>query len=173
MAKKTIEFDGLHIKVNDQKFNTNNRQEASLADYGWTEEFWENMLYVAESMPKHEWMKDPEILNNLGIVFTEGVGVDIDMERGIRYYERAIQLGDDDLARFNLAEIYNHGMNGVEVNHRRAYKLYRRCGLPYAHFRVGEAFEYGLGVDIDEQQSQRFYRLAAQEGYEPAKEKLK
>ena len=66
MAKKTIEFDGLHIKVNDQKFNTNNRLEATLADYGWTGEFLDNMLYVADIMPKHEWMRDPEILNNLG-----------------------------------------------------------------------------------------------------------
>jgi len=170
--KKTITIDGMKVQVNDQAHVRNNVSEASLADYGWTEEFWENMLYVADNMPRHEWMKDPQILNNLGIVFTEGVGVDIDMERGIKYYERAVMM-DDDLARFNLAEIFSSGMNGVEVNYKRAYKLYRACGLPYAHYRLGEYFEYGMGVGIDEAMSQKYYRLASEEGYEPARLKVK
>lgn len=106
-----------------------------------------------------------------GIVFTKGVGVEIDMERGIKYYEKAV-MNDDDLARFNLAEIFSSGMNGVEVNYKRAYKLYRACGLPYAHFRLGEYFEYGTGVGVDIAMSQKYYRLAAEEGYEPAREKL-
>ena len=117
-------------------------------------------------------MRDPEILNNLGIVFTEGVCVDIDMERGIKYFEKAIMM-DDDLARINLADIYREGRNGVEQDYRKAYKLYRQCGLPYAHYRVGEAFEKGLGVDVELPQAKKFYRLAYEEGYPLAVEKLK
>ena len=170
MAKKVIEMDGMRIKVNDQTFVQNTYQHNSLEDYGWDEEFLDNMLYVAEEEPKHEWMRDPEILNNLGIVFTEGVCVDIDMERGMKYYEKAIMM-DDDLARRNLAEIYRTGMNGVEQDYRRAYKLFRQCGLPYAHYRVGEAFELGLGVDKDLEQARRWYKLAREEGEPLALEK--
>lgn len=172
MAKKVIDLDGLKVKTNDQSFVQNQYIHNSLEDYGWDEEFLDNMLYVAEECPKHEWMKDPEILNNLGIVFTEGVCVDIDMERGIGYFEKAIQK-DDDLARINLADIYREGKNGIPQDYRRAYKLYRQCGLPYAHFRVGEAFELGLGVDVELPQAKRFYRLAYSEGYPMAIEKLK
>lgn len=171
MAKKTIEHDGMRVKVNDQSF-IQKTVHNSLEDYGWDEEFLDNMLYVAEEEPKHEWMRDPEILNNLGIVFTEGVCVDIDMERGIKYYEKAIMM-DDDLARLNLGNIYLIGMNGVPQDYRKAYKLFRQCGLPQAHYLVGECFELGHGVDVDMEQSRKWYSLAAKEGFPPAIEKMK
>ncbi len=172
MAKKTIDVDGIRVKVNDLKFVQNKYQHGNLADYGWDEEFLDNMLYVAEEEPKHEWMRDPEILNNLGIVFTDGVGVDIDMERGIKYFEKAIAM-DDDLARVNLADIYREGKNGIEQDYRRAYKLYKQSGIPVAHYRVGEAFELGHGVDVDMAQAKRYYKLAYEEGIEEALEKIK
>ena len=28
----------------------------------------------------------------------------------------------------------------------RAFELYKECGLPYAHYRVGEFLEHGWGV---------------------------
>ncbi len=171
MAKKTIELDGVHVKVNDQDFVQYQYKHGTIEDYGWDLEFWENMMYVADVDPKHEWMRDPEILNNLGIVFTDGVGVDIDMERGMKYFEKAIAM-DDDLARVNLADIYREGKNGIPQDLRRAYKLYKRSGIPLAHYRVGEAFHYGYSVDVDLQQARRYYQLAADEGLDFAREAL-
>lgn len=157
--------------INRQKFNLVAEADPSWEDYGWTREFLEEMLYVEAYEPDHEWMKDHEILNNLGIIFSEAIGVRQDMEKAIKYYTRAIAL-DDDLARSNLADIYRKGTGGIEKDHALAFELYRACHLPYAYYRVGEAYELGRGVAKDLEAAKENYRIAYREGHPLARKKL-
>ena len=129
------------------------------------------MLYIEAYEPDNEWISDPEILNNLGIVFCEGLGTDIDMERAIKYYTKAAELGDD-LAKSNLADIYRKGTNGVIRDMKKAFDLYLSCHIPYAYYRVGEALEFGRGVEKDVEKAKQYYRVAYREGHPLARRKL-
>lgn len=171
MEIKNIKVNGEDVPVNRQNFNLVTDPNASFEDYGWTAGFVAKMLHVAEYEQDHEWMSDHEILNNLGIVYHEGVGVERDMEKAVMYFEKAIEL-DDDLARSNLADIYRKGEYGVPKNPERDFELYKACKLPYAYFRVGEAYEYGRGVAQNIEEAKRNYRIAYQAGHGLARRKL-
>lgn len=157
--------------VNKRKFILVTDPNASVEDYGWTQEYVEDLLYIERFEPDNECMSDPGALNNLGIMFNDGVGTAVDMERAVKYYEAAVALGDD-LAKSNLADIFRKGTNGVPKDHKRAFELYRSCHLPYAFYRVGEAYELGRGVDKDLEKAKQNYRIAYDNGHPLAKRKL-
>lgn len=157
--------------VNRRKFVLVTNPNAKFEDYGWTKEFVEDMLYIEAYEPDNEWMSDPEILNNLGIVFCNGIGADIDMERAIKYYTKAAEFGDD-LAKSNLADIYRKGTNGVIKDMKKAFELYQSCHIPYAYYRVGEALEFGRGVEKNVEKAKQYYRVAYREGHPLARRKL-
>ena len=87
-------------------------------------------------------------------------------------YEQAIENGND-LARSNLADILRKGTQGYPKDLRRAFDLYKACGLPYAHYRVGEFYEHGWGVRQDLEAAKAYYRQAYKEGHGLATKKLK
>lgn len=166
-----VDVNGLLVPVNKEKYVLNQGRHLPLEDYGWTPEFYNEMVRIAEEEPDHEWMSDGDILNNLGIIYSEGVETDIDMEKAIHYFEMAMQYGNV-LARCNLADIYRKGTGGVPVNYKIAFNYYMICGLPYAHYRVGEAYEFGRGVEKDLKMAKEFYKLAYKENHPLARKKL-
>ena len=87
-------------------------------------------------------------------------------------FEQAVENGSD-LARSNLADILRKGSQGYPKDLRRAFDLYKACGLPYAHYRVGEFYEHGWGVRQDLEAAKAYYRLAYKEGHGLAAKKLK
>ena len=163
----------LGVEVNNQDFNLVVDPNASLEDYGWTKEDVKNMLYIEEYELEVEDVKnDSEFFNNLGILYCDAVGVERNMEKAVKYFEHAVSL-DDDLARSNLADIYRKGMWGVDKNLKRAFELYKECKLPYAYYRVGEAYEYGWGVEQDVDAAKFNYRVAYKANHPLARKKLK
>lgn len=164
-------MEELDTNVNKQKFVLVTNSDASLEDYGWTKEYVEDLLYIERFEPDNECMTDPGTLNNLGIMFSDGIGTKVDMERAIKYYSLAVNFGDD-LAKSNLADIYRKGTNGVEKDQKRAFELYLSCRLPYAFYRVGEAYELGRGVEKDLKKAKQYYRIAYENEHPLAKRKL-
>ena len=61
---------------------------------------------------------------------------------------------------------------GYPKDLRRAFDLYKECGLPYAHYRVGEFYEHGWGVRQDLEAAKAYYRQAYKEGHGLANKKL-
>lgn len=86
--------------------------------------------------------------------------------------ERAIAL-DNDLARSNIADIYRKGTGGVEKDLVKAFDLYKVCKLPYAYYRVGEAYEHGWGVEQNEDAAKYNYLVAYKAGHPLARKKLR
>jgi len=169
--KKTIKVNGKAVEINDQEFKLVTNPDASFEDYGWNLDYVEDMLYVAEFEPEHEWMSDPDVLNDIAIVYDEGIGVETDMEKAIKYFKMAIALNND-LARSNLADIYRKGKNGVPVDHKQAFELYLDCKLPYAFYRVGEYYENGRAGVQNIQKAKQNYRVAYRAGHGLARKKL-
>lgn len=157
--------------VNKEKFILVTDPNASYEDYGWTKEYVENLLYIERFEPNNECMKDPGVLNDLGVMFSDGIGTKVDMKRAIKYYSLAAALGND-LAKSNLADIYRKGTNGVTINYKQAFEIYLSCHLPYAFYRIGEAYELGRGTEQNIQKAKQYYRIAYDNGHPLAKKKL-
>ena len=90
----------------------------------------------------------------------------------IEAWVEEIENGND-LARSNLADILRKGSQGYPKDLNRAFNLYKECGLPYAHYRVGEFYEHGWGVKQDLDAAKAYYQQAYKEGHGLAKKKLK
>ena len=161
----------LGAEVNYQQFNLVVDPDNPFEDYGWSEEDIEDMLWIEEN-ELELWQEDSDLFNNLGILYSDAVGVKRDMEKAIKYYERAIEL-DDDLARSNLGDIYKKGVGGVEKNPVKAFDLYKACKLPYAYYRVGEAYENGWGVESNIDAAKFNYLVSYKAGHPLARKKLK
>lgn len=164
-------MEKLDANVNKQKFILVTNPNASFEDYGWTKEYVENLLYIERFEPNNTCMTDAEVLNDLGIIFSEGIGIDFDMKRAIKYFSLAATLGND-LAKSNLADIFRKGINGVAKDPKRAFELYLNCRLPYAFYRVGEAYELGRGVEKNLKKAKQYYHIAYDNGHPLAKRKL-
>ena len=114
---------------------------------------------------------DGDLMNDIGCFFESGVCVKPDIEIAVSWYEKAIEE-DNDLARSNLADILRKGSMGYPKDLNRAFDLYEACGLPYAHYRVGEFYENGWGTEKDLDAAKAYYKHAYKEGHNLAKKKL-
>lgn len=160
----------VEIPVNYQHFilDYSNSPEA----HGWKRE---DVVYILECVKNgnlEELDMDDNLMNDIGTFFEDGVCVKPDIEVAVFWYEQAIENGND-LARSNLADILRKGSQGYPKDLSRAFELYKECGLPYAHYRVGEFYEHGWGVEQDLDAAKAYYRQAYKEGHGLASKKLK
>ena len=142
-------------------------------DHGWAREDVEyilNCIKNDELNPSEFSCDESDLYNSIGTFFDDGVCVEPNMEVAVYWYERAIEL-DNDLARSNLADILRKGPKGYPKDLKRAFELYKACGLPYAHYRCGEFYENGWGVEKDLGKAKTYYMLAYNEGHGLAKRK--
>ncbi len=140
--------------------------------HGWHKE---DVLYILQCIQEgrvDELDMDDSLMNSIGTFFEDGVCVQKDIEKAVYWYEQSIAEGDNDLAKSNLADILRKGSQGYPKDLHRAFELYKSCGLPYAHYRVGEFYENGWGVEKDLELAKAFYRQAYKEGHALAKKKL-
>lgn len=141
-------------------------------DYGWEREDVEYILKCIQEGNLEDLNMDDALMNDIGTFFEGGVCVEPNIEVAVYWYEQAIENGND-LARSNLADILRKGTQGYPKDLRRAFDLYKECGLPYAHYRVGEFYEHGWGVKQDLDAAKAYYRQAYKEGHALANKKLK
>lgn len=160
----------IRIPVNYQNFilDYSNSPES----HGWNRE---DVVYILECVKNgnlEDLDMDDDLMNSIGTFFEDGVCVKPDIEAAVFWYEQAVENGND-LARSNLADILRKGSQGYPKDLGRAFELYKACGLPYAHYRVGEFYEHGWGVRQDLEAAKAYYRQAYKEGHGLASKKLK
>ena len=135
----------------------------------------EEVFHIIECVKEgrlEELEMDSNMMNDIGRFFEDGVCIKPDINAAVYWYEQAIEWGND-LARSNIADILRKGSQGYPKDLRRAFELYKACGLPYAHYRVGEFYEHGWGVRQDLEAAKAYYRKAYQESHGLANKKLK
>ena len=165
--EKKDEFEG--IPRNNQHFILCYSDEAE--DWGWTKEYVEYVLELINNYPDSEELKDANLQNDIGCMFDNGLFGQKNVVEAVKWFEKAAAQGND-LAKSNLADILRKGTNGYPVDLKRAFDIYKSCGLPYAHYRVGEFYEKGWGTEVNKAEAKRYYRLAYQEGHHLAMKKL-
>lgn len=160
----------IRVPINYQEFILD--YSSNPENKGWNREDVIGILECIKEGRVDELNMDDELMNVIGTFFEDGVCVKPDIEMAVSWYEQAIENGND-LARSNLADILRKGSQGYPKDLRRAFELYKECGLPYAHYRVGEFYEHGWGVKQDLEAAKAYYRQAYKEGHALANKKLK
>jgi len=171
-TKKLIIGKGreINIPVNYQHFILSYSSDPE--SHGYDKEEVEHILECIRDGHLEDLDMDDVLMNDIGTFFEDGVCVKPDINIAVYWYRLAIENGND-LARSNLADILRKGSQGYPKDLEQAFQLYKECGLPYAHYRVGEFYEHGWGVKQDLEAAKAYYRQAYEEGHGLARKKLK
>ena len=104
-------------------------------------------------------------MNNLGLMYANGLGVDVDLAAARAWYEQAAGHGSLSAVN-NLGAMYETGQ-GVPQNYEEAankYAIAAKYGLSDAQYNLGALYESGKGVPNDPLQAYLWYSLAAAQG---------
>lgn len=115
---------------------------------------------------------DGVVLNDLGTIFQEGIGVDKDVDVAIGWYKEAIRNGDHWFAPSSLGDIYRKGWSACGVQLELAFKSYQLGNDPYCHYRIGQAYEEGWTGEPNMELAMRWYKKAKEEGHHLAIKRL-
>ena len=113
------------------------------------------------------------VLNDIGTLYHEGVGVAVDGASAIYWFREAVKAGDTLYAATNLGDLYRKGCGEIAVSLPDALAAYRLSVDPYAHYRIGQAYEEGWTGEKKFDEAMRWYRRAAAEGHHLAMRRLR
>lgn len=113
------------------------------------------------------------VLNDIGTLFHEGVGMPTDGEKAIYWFGEALKAGDTLYAPTNLGDLYRKGCGTVSPSLQEALRAYEKSTDPYAHYRIGQAYEEGWVAEPDMREAEKWYTQAALEGHHLAIKRLK
>ena len=118
-----------------------------------------------QRMRKSAEQGDADAQFNLGLCYTDGLGVAKDEKEAVRWYRQAAEQGDAK-AQFNLGYCYAKG-SGVTKDEKEAVRWYGQAaeqGDARAQASLGFCYEIGSGVAKDEKEAIRWYLQAAEQG---------
>ena len=87
-------------------------------------------------------------------------------EEEAKRLEKNMEKGNAD-AYHQLAGYYSQGMNGMQQNWAKANELWLKAGelgCADAYFNIGNSYNNGMGVEVDEKKAKHYYELAAMMG---------
>ena len=96
----------------------------SIADYDEALRFYNSMDWK-QSKEKCEEVNNSMCLNLLGLIYLQGLGVDIDYEKSFKLFSKSEKMGNKK-AMLNLGLIYMKGL-GKEVNMEMAAKYFNKA----------------------------------------------
>ena len=112
------------------------------------------------------------VLNDIGTIHQEGIGIPMDGEEAIYWFTEAYEAGDTLYAPTNLGDLYRKGCGKVKPNLKKAFEAYLLSTDPYAHYRIGQAYEEGWMGRLDMELAMKWYHKAAEEGHHLAIKRL-
>ena len=131
-------------------------EEAAMAyakgDYATAESIWR----------KHAEAGDGQAMNNLGVLYDLGQGVEPDMGRALHWFAESAKTGHPS-GMSNYGRMLEQG-RGIEANPAEAarwFDLAARQGQPEAQYNLGMLYELGRGVSQDFKAAAAWYSRAA------------
>ena len=113
------------------------------------------------------------VLNDIGTIHQEGIGMPVDGEKAVYWFTKAYEAGDTLYAPTNLGDLYRKGCSTVKPNLKKAFEAYSLSTDPYAHYRLGQAYEEGWISEPNMQLAMKWYKQAAEEGHHLAIKRIK
>lgn len=108
----------------------------------------------------------PAAQNNLGHMYSQGLGVRRDKARAVELWLEAAK-GGHVYSYYNLGLAYYRG-EGVEKDEAEAAKWFGQAadaGLDDGQFAIGEMYRLGIGTERNESRALGWYNLAAAQGH--------
>ena len=131
-------------------------EEAAMAyakgDYATAESIWR----------KHAEAGDGQAMNNLGVLYDLGQGVEPDLGRALHWFAESAKTGHPS-GMSNYGRMLEQG-RGIEANPAEAarwFDLAARQGQPEAQYNLGMLYELGRGVSQDFKAAAAWYSRAA------------
>lgn len=138
----------------------------------YSQEDVEHLLKLAEEYNSGKELSGV-VLNDIGTIHQEGIGMKVNGESAIYWFTEAYKAGDTLYAPTNLGDLYRKGCGSVKPDLKNAFEAYSLSTDPYAHFRIGQAYEEGWLGKIDLLLAMKWYKRAAEEGHHLAIKRLK
>ncbi|MGB5261921.1 MAG: tetratricopeptide repeat protein [Gammaproteobacteria bacterium] len=113
---------------------------------------------------------DKGSLYDLGNMYMEGVGTNIDYSKAIASYEQSASLGHIKSA-YKLGLIYHEG-SGVKQDSKRAFRWFRQAanaGYPAAQYYLGKLYAEGAGVGKNQAEALVWFGKAVDGGFDQAR----
>jgi len=104
----------------------------------------------------------------LGIMHEKGLHVPMSTYLAIEYFEKASAAGHDP-SSLKVGNAYFSGSGGVMQNYAKAFEIYKKLALKgndVAANNLAIIYEEGLGVDVDIEAAQIWYKMSAENGNE-------
>uniref|UniRef100_U9URI3 Uncharacterized protein n=2 Tax=Rhizophagus irregularis (strain DAOM 181602 / DAOM 197198 / MUCL 43194) TaxID=747089 RepID=U9URI3_RHIID len=159
-----------------------------------------NLNQAAYWLQKAASNENEAALYNLGELFEYGIGVDKDEIKAFDLYKKSAEKGHIE-AKFQLGYCHINGI-GIGINKEKGLELYNEAAgksfieneeeivydldevnhwyhkaaendNEYALYKLGESYEFGIGVQKDECRMFYFYKKSADQGYVDAQYKLR
>lgn len=116
---------------------------------------------------------DGQAMNNLGVLYDQGKGVDPDVGQAINWFARAARAGNP-AGMSNYGRMLEQG-RGLPANPEEAARwldLAARQGQPEAQYNLGYLYENGRGVPKDDAAAAAWYSRAASQNQRDALARL-
>lgn len=113
-----------------------------------------------------------EAMMKIANCYYNGWGVEYNVYEAYKWFEQLANL-DDDSACYALGNICSNSIE--EPDYSEAVHWYFEAinlGNIPAYYQLGHCYEYGLGVEVDNETAQEYYLEAALAGYENAREAI-
>lgn len=164
-------------KVANSVYNRAPHELAKIYEVGYKDLIFPDEAYAANLYAKSAELGHVPSALRLGHAYEFGeLGCPQDAALSIHYYTQAA-LGNDPNAQLSLCAWYMVGAGpSFPVNHAEAYEWALRAalnGLPKGQFTTGFFYEQGIGVTQDIVEATKWYKRAADSGYEKAVDKLR
>jgi len=107
---------------------------------------------------------------NVGLLYAQGLGVDLDAKQAVKYWEMAAAQKNPDAA-YQIGRVYADGRPGIDKNAAEAAKWFRKAGdlgSAPAQSLLGDLYMRGEGVAKSEKDAFTWYKKAVAQGYTPA-----
>lgn len=104
-------------------------------------------------------------MKNTGILYFQGKGTPVDLEKSFLYFKMAADKGDVEAINL-IGRMYENG-KGTQVDYNKALKYYRIAiekSDTNAMINYGKMFKDGVGVEINIHEALKSFRMAASYG---------
>lgn len=105
---------------------------------------------------------DGQAMNNLGVLYDQGQGVEPDAGRALHWFARAAEAGNaSGMSNYGRMLEQGRGMESNPAEAARWFDLAARKGQPEAQYNLGFLYEHGRGVPRDDAAAAAWYSRAA------------
>ncbi|OJW67022.1 MAG: hypothetical protein BGO68_00395 [Candidatus Amoebophilus sp. 36-38] len=107
----------------------------------------------------------------LGRIYKNGLGVEVNYKKALKWYRIAAEESDSGEALFNLGEMYQNGLE-VSRDEDQAFGFYQRAAkqtYAAAEYELGRMYQNGFGkIKKDDVRAFQWYEKAASQGHSAA-----